>query len=144
MIPLVASARALTATDRRVLRQAFLTLSRVRIALWILPWDRLTTAPHTRSRARVFPTTDRLEWAIRVASRVVPRSTCLTKALALDRLLSFYGYRSIVQIGVRNADGRFMAHAWVEHDSRVLLGTPADIEGYARFFAWPHSRLDRS
>jgi hypothetical protein len=144
MIPLVASVRALTTTDRRVLRQAFLALSRVRIALWILPWHRLTTAPHASSQANGAPTTDRLEWSIRVASRIVPHSTCLTKALALHRLLSFYGYRSIVQIGVRNVDGRFMAHAWVEHDSRVLLGTAADIEGYARFFVWPHSRLDRS
>jgi len=99
----------------------------------------------TRAGARaVKPGVDRLEWAVLAASRFIPRATCLTQALALHRLLSSYGYQSNVQFGVRRADGRFAAHAWVEHEARLLLTKAPEIVQYVRFFSWPPSQPDLS
>jgi hypothetical protein len=123
-----------------LLRVAFFMLVRMRIAVWVLPWGWLT-APAARSIPMLArPGADRLEWAIRAASRLIPRATCLTQALALQRLLSRYGYRSSVQVGARNADGRFGAHAWVEYEGGSLLSSPAEIAAFARFFSWPSSQ----
>jgi hypothetical protein len=47
-------------------------------------------------------------------------------------------------VGVCNIDGRFLAHAWVEHEGQTLLGTSENIARYSRFFTWPAPQLDRS
>jgi hypothetical protein len=122
---------------------AFVTLIRIRIALWVLPWNRITgAAVATLNSQSGRPAVDRLEWAVLAASRFVPRATCLTQALALRRLLSRSGYQSSVQIGVRLTDGRFAAHAWVEHESKSLLSNGGDVMQYVRFFSWPPSQPD--
>lgn len=126
-----------------LLRRALFALIRVRIALWTLPWRRFRA--HEASpvvRSAMDPGAERLEWAVRAASRFIPRATCLTQALALQRLLSRHGYRSIVQIGARHTNGHFSAHAWVEHEGGSLLSSPAEIAAYARFFSWPSSQPD--
>jgi hypothetical protein len=137
---LFVKAGALRRDDWGLLGRAVFTVARVRLVLWILPWRQLKPAQ------RVMPPLTpvhprRLEWAIRVASRVVPGATCLTQALALHHLLARFGYASIVQVGVRRQQGNFSAHAWVEHDDQSFLGSSNDIARYARFFTWPHSRL---
>lgn len=122
---------------------AFVTLLRIRIALWVMPWNRIMTgAAGTFKVQSIRPAVDRLEWAVLAASRFVPRATCLTQALALHRLLSRCGYRSSVQIGVRLADGRFAAHAWVEHETKSLLSSAGEVLRYVRFFSWPPSQPD--
>jgi hypothetical protein len=126
-----------------LLCRAFVTLLRIRIALWVLPWNRVTrTAVGAFKAQPVRPAVNRLEWAVLAASRFVPRATCLTQALALQRLLSRSGYRSSVQIGVRLTDGRFAAHAWVEHEAKSLLSTDGHVLQYVRFFSWPPSQPD--
>ena len=130
--------------DLLLLRQALLSVVLVRLALWLVPWRHLAgsidVAPENAPGTR--PTVDRVVWAIAAASRYIPRATCLTRALALHRLLSKHGYDSIVQIGVSKDGGRFDAHAWVEHDGGPLLTTSDDVARYSRFFTWPQSRLD--
>jgi hypothetical protein len=79
----------------------------------------------------------RLERAVRLASRLVPRATCLTQALALNHLLARHGHASTVQIGVRKHDGRFAAHAWVECSGGTLLSSAIDVTAYSRFMSWP-------
>ncbi len=140
MTTLLVKAGALRREDWGLLGRAVFIVARVRIALWILPWRRLQPSPPGIPPAtRIHPR--RLEWGIRVASRVVPGATCLTQALSLHYLLARFGYPSIVQVGVRTRDGNFSAHAWVEHDEQPFLGSSNDIARYARFFTWPHSRL---
>ena len=67
---------------------------------------------------------DRVVWAVVVASRYVPMSTCLTQALAAQVLLARRGYSAHLHIGVakEGAEAKLKAHAWVESDGKVLIG----------------------
>ena len=59
------------------------------------------------------------------------RPLCLVRSVALNRLLERHGvHGSRIRVGVRLVDGRFAAHAWVEHDGRVLGD---DVEHVRRF-----------
>ena len=143
MIRLHARLASLDANDWALLRRAFVTLVRIRLAMWMQPWHRLANSTAKIPVVRERPAPDRVAWAVGVTSRAVPRATCLTQALALHRLLSHHGYSAIVQVGVSNVDKRFTAHAWVEHEGQSLLGTPEDVARYSRFFSWPTSRLEQ-
>ena len=62
-------------------------------------------------------------WAIHHAARLVPRATCLTKALAGHYMCTRAGHPTRVRIGVRRApDGSMAAHAWLVDDDVVLIG----------------------
>ena len=62
-----------------------------------------------------------LVWAVNVAGEYVPRSTCLSKAMAAQILLSRHNYPSQLKIGVIKED-EFEAHAWVEVEDEVVVG----------------------
>lgn len=132
----------LTLPEFTLLAVAWLVLVRTRLALWLLPWQRMGTFAD-RPAAAGSPrfSVGRLEWAVRAASRMVPHGTCLTQALALNHLLRSQGYAGVVQIGVKN-DGRFAAHAWVECDGVPLLSSAGDIGRYSRFLTWPPAQPD--
>ena len=134
---------SLDANDWYLLTHAWASVARVMIAMWAQPLRHLPRSDGTIRQMWNRPPLHRLEWAVRVASRAVPHATCLTQALALQRLLARHGYVSIVQVGACSVDGRFVAHAWVEHDGHSLLSTPGDVARYARFFTWPHSQRSR-
>jgi hypothetical protein len=124
----------LSSAERSLLLETGLLLAAIRAALWLLPWRSVNGSLRSLrvSRAAQF-NVDRLAWAVRAASRFVPRATCLTQALALHHLLSRAGYCSSVQIGVAKDSRRnFEAHAWVEHDGRTLLHREGDLAGYSR------------
>jgi hypothetical protein len=77
-------------------------------------------ASRGRAGARPVP---RVAWAVRSMSRLVPRSTCLVQALSMQLLLSLQGDASELHIGVaREADMRFIAHAWVEIQGTIVIG----------------------
>jgi len=59
---------------------------------------------------------------ILVSARYIPRATCLVQALAGFILFSKYGYDTSIKIGVLTENGEFEAHAWLEHDDKVVLG----------------------
>lgn len=68
---------------------------------------------------------DDLAWAIETASRFVPRSTCLSRAMAAKLLFGIYGHSSLLKIGVlKGEDGRVLAHAWLESRGKVIVGGP--------------------
>ncbi len=48
------------------------------------------------------------------------KGNCLSRSLALSWLLRRQGIESDLRIGVRNHEGEFQAHAWVECQSQVL------------------------
>jgi hypothetical protein len=129
----------LPSSDRGLLLRIGLLVAVVRVVLWTRPWPsalRLARAlPFSRfyfPRSRQ-PSADRLAWAVRHSSRLVPAATCLTQSLALQCALTAAGLPSRVEIGVaKSASGEFQSHAWVEHDGHALLSTPTEIQGYSR------------
>jgi hypothetical protein len=135
--------RQLSSAERGLLLHAGILLAAYRVALWLLPWNRvarLRPSPGP-SRASRF-TVEHMEWAVRAASRPIPRATCLTQALALHHLLARAGYASAIHIGVAKApDGVFQAHAWVEREGATLLNRASEVAHYSQLLALPAQSL---
>lgn len=107
----------------------------VRLALWMLPFERLR-AMIARAPAgpASFPV-ERLAWSVDVASVYVPRASCLVRALAGQYLLRRNGYACEVKIGVlKKAKAGLQAHAWLETGGRVLLG--ASQQQFTELTGW--------
>ena len=78
-------------------------------------------------RSAPSPSLERLAWLVDVAARHAPvRPTCLTRALVTAWLLRRQGIGTTLRIGVARSAGAFSAHAWLEHDGRVLAGLLSD------------------
>jgi Transglutaminase-like superfamily len=74
----------------------------------------------------------------RLAARVPWRSDCLVQALAGQQWLAREGIASEIVVGTaKHADGSFLSHAWLRHDSRIVLG--GDISLYSPLLT-PDSR----
>jgi Transglutaminase-like superfamily len=110
--------------DKWLISAAFILLWLVRLALWLLGYNRMTRrltlaahrpAPPARLALRVAE-------SIRLASRLTVRPTCLVQAVAAKWLLVLRGYSAQVHIGVRKGNGAFEAHAWLVSDNRIVLG----------------------
>ncbi len=124
---------ALPRRDRALLIQAFATLVLVRAALHLVTIDRLR-AWAGRVRQGTTPV-DRVVWAVRAASRRMPGATCLSSALALQRLLSAQGHASELHIGVAHEPNGIAAHAWILHEGHVLIGEEGQ-ERYTVLTTW--------
>jgi hypothetical protein len=113
----------------------------VRAALWCLPYGsvrRLTSATVAPSPVPPPPLGGRdpvvgsVTSAVRSASRYVPRATCLTQALFAERMLARRGRAATLRIGVvRGATGALEAHAWLEHEGRVIIGDDGQLRRFA-------------
>ncbi len=96
----------LTPSDRRLLVSTALLLGAIRLGLWLLPFRtlqrivvKLAQAPASSHGTKRF-SADQLGWAVTVASRYVPKATCLTQALAAQVLLGRHGHRAQLRVGV--------------------------------------------
>jgi transglutaminase superfamily protein len=115
--------------DQRLLWEALFWNVSARLGLWILSFRKLRS--WLRRLARVGPQRDldfdpeRLAWAVGASSCLVPFSTCLNRALALQMMLGRRGIPAVLRIGVKN-DGEepLEAHAWIELEGREFLGGP--------------------
>jgi hypothetical protein len=124
---------ALPGSDRLLLVKAAATLVAVRCALHLVSIERLRSwAGRLRQGDRPAA---RIIWSVRTAARRVPGATCLSSALALQRLLSSAGHPSQVHIGVARDDSGFVAHAWLVHDGVVVIGEE-EHERYVQLTAW--------
>ncbi len=115
-----------------MLLRALAALVCTRLELWVVPFSILRKRP--RVSCVPGPDAESVAWAIAAASRIVPRATCLVKALATHRLLAGFGHASDLCIGVAKGTSRFGAHAWVEFGGAVLVGG-TDTE-YVRLVRW--------
>jgi len=104
--------------------EAAMLQAAVRLALWFLPARTLRRAPRPASR-NPQPALSQLAWAVNASTRLIPRSTCLVRALAAQRLLARHGYPSTLHLGVARAPNGLDAHAWLECQGAILLGAPA-------------------
>lgn len=134
---------SLSAAERRLLVQAALLLSVVRLGLWLLPFQslrrslaRLARGPAKERNAGGLPL-DRFVWAVEAASRYVPGArTCLVQALAGQVLLVRRGYPVQLRIGVtKGEEGKLEAHAWLESEGQIVIG---GTESPSRFTPFPH------
>ena len=127
----------LSSAERGLLLKAGILLAVYRIALWVLPWNRMAVSRPSPAESRADRSSvESLEWAVRTARRMVPFATCLTQALALHHLLARAGYESSIHIGVAKTAGRgFEAHAWVERAGVTLLSSPSEVAHYSRLLA---------
>ena len=134
----------LAPAQRALLVRTFALVGIVRTALWVAPfplvrrvtnrWARLgPDASPSQASEQVADVT----LAVTRASRFIPRATCLTQALATRILLARRGIASVVRYGAaRGADGKFLAHAWVESEGRVVIGGVTSPNRYAPFPAF--------
>ena len=121
---------ALPAADKWLVFKAWALVWAVRIALWVLPFKvlrrilrKISRHPPRRIQSTPHPV-ERVAWAIMTASRYVPGARhCLTRALAVETLLSRRGYRTQLHVGVaRDDDKGIIAHAWVDTGGKVIMG----------------------
>jgi hypothetical protein len=105
----------------------------VRIALWTVPFRWIKRVVEACGPA-LFPrrkaTRQQVRWAVRLASRYVPRATCLTQALTAHMLLGWAGLECRTRIGVRR-ERDIEAHAWVECGGRILIGGQGNMQNYS-------------
>lgn len=77
----------------------------------------------------------KIAWAVNAVSRYMPGVKCLARALTTQVLMSRYGHSCELRIGVAKGEkGTLEAHAWIEHQGRVVMGYLADL---SRFIPLP-------
>ena len=75
------------------------------------------------------------------ACRFVPFSTCLSRAIAGNRLLRSYGVWPTLHIGVaKENEGELEAHAWLSLEGNIILGDTGNLK---RFSELPPFALHR-
>jgi len=126
--------RRLSRTERRLAIKSIVLVASVRLGLWLLPFRTIQRASAYLGRpggSGSTAGTREIVWAVRLASRYVPRATCLVQALSTQILLGRHGHAGQVHIGVAlDAQREFQAHAWVESGGEVLIGGSEELDGY--------------
>jgi hypothetical protein len=114
--------------EKQIIVKAYFLLVLIRLALWLLPFRMLQLMLEKLSRhpgnSNVQPAPpEMVAWAVGIASRYVPRATCLVQALTAKTLLAHEGIHSNLEIGVARDDrSQVIAHAWLEIDGIVIIG----------------------
>jgi hypothetical protein len=134
-MPALAKFLKLSTVDKALALYCLLVVALVRIALSLFSYRIL----HRLLRQKIPRESldngkgDFIVWAVGRSSRLVPRATCLTQALAAQFILARAGFRSQIRVGVAIHDeGKFVAHAWLIRDGRVVMGgTAEEIRRYA-------------
>lgn len=130
----------LSVRDLGMLAEAFVVLTASRLALWCLPYRRVSNwAVARRAGASVESreVAERVGLAIARASRWTPwRCTCLVQALAAQWMLSRRMSEARLRIGVTREDKTELeAHAWVESAGVLVTGGPrSHVARYAVLF----------
>ncbi len=109
--------------ERRLLLALLVALPALRIALRRFGYTRTRSAiegwtaryPKRAPSRRDLETAESLAELAKIAGRRAPlAATCLPQALAVHAVLRRRGLDPELRIGVRKAEDRFEAHAWVE------------------------------
>lgn len=134
---------ALTAPERRALVEATLLLP---VAATTLRLAGMRATQRLLERyagsAQVHSSIDAAGVARMVAVAVrygAVRARCLPAALTLEALLRRRGLAGQLRLGVRKHEGRFEAHAWIEHEGAALM-EPARLHSRFAAFDGPAAR----
>jgi len=103
--------------------EALIALARARFLLWTGPLA-CAAAQHTIGFSLCTSLKpNKIAWAITRIAPLIPRSTCLVRAIAAHDLLTRHGHASTIHIGVAKSEANaFEAHAWVECNGVILVG----------------------
>ena len=119
--------RALPPADRRLLLALCPLLPAIAASLRVFGLRRVSrflsrhpVAARGPAPSDVEPATSSGRLVNAVAARLPGRPACLTRSVTLWWILRRRGIDSTLRIGVRTADGRLEAHAWVELGGVVL------------------------
>jgi hypothetical protein len=143
----IARAVRLPGADLRLLVEALAVVTIARVGLLVLPLATVRRIVRIIMRAEIRLSVAnqrplaRVVWAVAAASKRAPfGTTCLASALAGQALLDRHGYNANLRIGVkRDETGAFAAHAWLEHEGKVIAGGSTDtIESYTTMPEWEH------
>ncbi|WP_096786092.1 lasso peptide biosynthesis B2 protein [Rhodobacter sp. CZR27] len=129
--------RILTLKPREVvaLADALQTVLRIRLAIARRRTDAVRAATAALGAEAEAPAAElrRVAWSVSAASRLVPGATCLTQALAGQRLLARRGYVSTVRISLPGGgEADFRPHAWLLSGNVIALGGSAADYGIHR------------
>lgn len=130
---MLTTVRRLTLCDWRLFFQALATLAACRARLRHRDFGAVRAWASCKGRGAA--PINRLVWSIEAASKRMKGTTCLSKALALQRLLAQNGHDSELRIGVDKAAGLLTAHAWLVCRGQVLVGG-AEIGAHRLLAAW--------
>jgi hypothetical protein len=127
----------LAPVERRLLFDALGNLVAVRVALGLLPLQRISAYLKRIQPSEALETSEispaRIAWAIRVAGRYLPGGgNCLVHSLAAQSMLARRGYVSQLCLGAAREGGEFKAHAWVECEGQIVIGA-AGVSQYTPF-----------
>jgi len=130
---MLTTVRLLTLRDWRLFFKALATLAVCRARL--RHQDFASVRAWASRKGRGAAPISRIVWSIEAASKRMMGTTCLAKALALQRLLAQNGHDSELRIGVDKSEGLLTAHAWLVHRGDVLVGG-AEIGAHRLLAAW--------
>jgi len=116
----------LDGTERLLLLKTFAWVWMASVILRLLPFavvQRLFASRTTRNGRQGRRPLERILWAIDLANRYVPGTSCLSLALAGRKMLNKEGYPAHLHIGVaKDLASSFAAHAWVESGGKIVIG----------------------
>ena len=143
---LISRYKNLSPAERNLFFRALVLLAVTRLGLRVLPFrvirnwtEQFRSSPGlhiTLNRRRI----GQIAWAVEAASRRIPGTTCLPRAIATHILLGRLGQASELRLGAAlKPQGHLEAHAWVEVSGRVVIGEA--IEGFNRFVPFQESSV---
>ncbi len=128
----------LTTAEKVFFCQAVCLLAYSRLVLHRMPFQKLIDpAMASSSRGSICPASRKIPLASMIrlfarACRYVPFSTCLSRAIAAQRLLRSYGVFPTLHIGVARQEGKELeAHAWLSLEGNIILGDTGNLQRYS-------------
>jgi hypothetical protein len=127
--------------ERRLLARVLLLLSITRAGLVVVGYGRMRKLfsrflnPHYQRPNPPFGNVDQVVDAVKIGARfVLGDKPCLNQAMVTQFLLGRRSILTVIRIGVvRNERGQLEAHAWVEHEGRILIGETSKLGLYSQF-----------
>lgn len=120
--------------------EATATLWVIKAMLRWLPFERWRTVLQRPIRGNTTAPLERVAeivWAVDRVSQRWPRELpCLPRALTVHSMMARRYWSCQLEIGVAlDANGKFEAHAWVEHVGQIIIGHVPNMERFSRLSA---------
>lgn len=131
--------------DRYLLIKTLFLLGFVNWGLWLLPFSTLRRIldqiSQPNPKALITPV-DKIIWAVDVSTNFIPGAKCLARALTCQVLMNQRGESPELRIGVaKDEAGKLKAHAWIEHQGKVVMGYLSNLSSYTPLPTLPRNLL---